>query len=117
MPQFKAGAKQAGEHLKSHKAIHDGELPIHLSTPKQADRKVWTNMTNSWKMYRKLHRAITQISWGVYWIVSETFFLGKPSCPGIKLTERHLDEEVEDIGGESLRKAGFTLKEIKQIPM
>jgi len=25
MPQFKAGAKQAGEHLKSHKAIHDGE--------------------------------------------------------------------------------------------
>ena len=24
MPQFKAGAKQAGEHLKSHKAIHDG---------------------------------------------------------------------------------------------
>jgi hypothetical protein len=33
------------------------------------------------------------------------------------LIVRHLDEEVEDIGGESLRKAGFTLKEIKQIPM
>lgn len=25
MPQFKAGAREAGEHLKSHKAIHDGE--------------------------------------------------------------------------------------------
>jgi hypothetical protein len=37
--------------------------------------------------------------------------------PQTELTGRHLDEEVEDIGGESLRKAGFTLKEIKQIPM
>ena len=26
MPQFKAGARESGEHLKSHKAIHDGEL-------------------------------------------------------------------------------------------
>ena len=25
MPQFKAGAREAGEHLKSHKAIHDGQ--------------------------------------------------------------------------------------------
>jgi hypothetical protein len=33
------------------------------------------------------------------------------------MTHRHLDEEVEDLGGESLRKAGFTLKELKQIPM
>lgn len=24
MPQFKAGARESGEHLKSHKAIHDG---------------------------------------------------------------------------------------------
>jgi hypothetical protein len=25
MPQFKAGARESGEHLKSHKAIHQGE--------------------------------------------------------------------------------------------
>lgn len=24
MPQFKQGARESGEHLKSHKAIHDG---------------------------------------------------------------------------------------------
>jgi len=44
--------------------------------------------------------------------------LGKSSLARpMELTVRHLDEEVEDLGGESLRKAGFTLKEIKQIPM
>ncbi len=30
---------------------------------------------------------------------------------------RHLDEEVYDIGGESLRSAGWTLKDLRQIPM
>jgi len=30
MPQFKAGARESGEHLKSHKAIHDGEFSEHL---------------------------------------------------------------------------------------
>jgi len=73
-------------------------------------------MINSSKTCKRLHRVITQISSGVYWIVSGMFSLGKSSRP-IELTRRHLDEEVEDIGGESLRKAGFTLKEIKQIPM
>lgn len=26
MPQFKAGSRESGEHLKSHKQIHDGKL-------------------------------------------------------------------------------------------
>lgn len=30
---------------------------------------------------------------------------------------RHLDEEVEDLKGESLKKAGWTLTELRQIPM
>lgn len=28
MPQFKAGARESGEHLKSHKAIHTGECRL-----------------------------------------------------------------------------------------
>ena len=30
---------------------------------------------------------------------------------------RHLDEEVHDLGGESMRAAGWTLNELKAIPM
>jgi hypothetical protein len=75
-------------------------------------------MTNSSKTYRRHHRAIIQISLGVYWTVSGMFSLGKSTIFFQDRADgRHLDEEVEDIGGESLRKAGFTLKEIKQIPM
>lgn len=30
---------------------------------------------------------------------------------------RHLDEEVHDLGAESMRKAGWTLDEVKRMPM
>jgi hypothetical protein len=30
---------------------------------------------------------------------------------------RHLDEEVRDLGAESMKAAGWTLAEIKKIPM
>ena len=32
------------------------------------------------------------------------------------LVHRHLDEEVHDLGGESLKAAGWTLAELKEIP-
>ena len=31
--------------------------------------------------------------------------------------DRHLDEEVHDLGAESMKKAGWTLDEIRRIPM
>jgi hypothetical protein len=30
---------------------------------------------------------------------------------------RHLDEEVHDLGAESMKAAGWTLAELKRIPM
>lgn len=30
---------------------------------------------------------------------------------------RHLQEEVHDLGGESMRKAGWTLNEVRGMPM
>lgn len=31
--------------------------------------------------------------------------------------DRHLDEEVKDLHGERMRAAGWTLEEMKRIPM
>lgn len=34
-----------------------------------------------------------------------------------KVLFEHMDEEVASLGAESMRKAGWTLQELKQIPM
>ncbi|KAG7562986.1 hypothetical protein FFLO_01544 [Filobasidium floriforme] len=88
MPQFKAGARESGEHLKSHKAIHDGIetyaslLLKYASDPSTYSPEELRGNMDSWR---------------------EVLF-------------RHLDEEVEDLGWKRMREAGFTLEEIRAFP-
>ncbi|KAK4684684.1 hypothetical protein P7C73_g5484, partial [Tremellales sp. Uapishka_1] len=89
MPQFKAGAREQGEHLKSHKAIHDGldKYEAFLSASKQNPSSY--NPTT----LREIMDSFREVLY------------------------RHLEEEVHDLGGPSMRAAGWTLNEIRQIPM
>jgi hypothetical protein len=47
MPQFKAGSREGGEHLKSHKQIHDGEFPHSPEHDIDGLEKAWISMENS----------------------------------------------------------------------
>jgi len=89
MPQFKAGARESGEHLKSHKAIHEG-LEKYDAFIKKALAE--TSAYNAVELRQILDSF------------REVLF-------------RHLDEEVRDIGADSMKKAGWTLEELRQIPM
>ncbi|WVQ81972.1 hypothetical protein IAT38_004099 [Cryptococcus sp. DSM 104549] len=89
MPQFAAGARESGEHLKKHKGIHDGlekydkVLSEALANPSSYDPA-------------KLRAVLDGFR--------EVLFT-------------HLDEEVKDLGAESMKAAGWTLEELKRIPM
>ncbi|KAI5450917.1 hypothetical protein NCC49_002657 [Naganishia albida] len=89
MPQFKAGARESGEHLKSHKAIHAG-MDKYLA--------LLNRYTAEPSSYTPAELRGNMDSW------REVLF-------------RHLQEEVHDLGGESMRKAGWTLNEVRGMPM
>ncbi|KAJ9094933.1 hypothetical protein QFC21_005725 [Naganishia friedmannii] len=89
MPQFKAGARESGEHLKSHKQIHNGMDKYAALLNKYA-----TDSTS----YSPTELKENMDSW------RDVLF-------------KHLAEEVEDLSGESMRKAGWTLNEVKAMPM
>ncbi|KAJ9111069.1 hypothetical protein QFC19_001267 [Naganishia cerealis] len=92
MPQFKAGARESGAHLKSHKQIHNGSLGMDkyaaLLTKYAADPT----------SYSPTELRENMDSW------REVLF-------------HHLEEEVHDLSGDSMRKAGWTLNEVKGMPM
>ncbi|ODN92787.1 hypothetical protein L198_05582 [Cryptococcus wingfieldii CBS 7118] len=89
MPQFQAGKRESGEHLHSHKLIHDGLdrydafLAAAQANPKSYDGVKLREVLDSFK---------------------EVLF-------------RHLDEEVKDLGAESMKAAGWTIEEVRRIPM
>ncbi|ORX38632.1 hypothetical protein BD324DRAFT_372514 [Kockovaella imperatae] len=89
MPQFKAGAREGGEHLKSHKAIHDG-LEKYEKFLEEALRD--TSSYNA-STLRGIMDGFREVLY------------------------RHLDEEVHDLSAPSMRAAGWTLAEIRQIMM
>ncbi|KAI9637287.1 uncharacterized protein MKK02DRAFT_43210 [Dioszegia hungarica] len=89
MPQFKSGARESGEHLKSHKQIHDGL--------DRYDAFLKAVMADSSQYSSTGLRGIMDGFRGVLF--------------------RHLDEEVHDLGAESMKAAGWTLAELRQIPM
>lgn len=89
MPQFKDGARDKGAHLEAHKGIHDGleRYQAYISQCK-ADPDAYDGT--------KLR--------GIMDSFHDVLF-------------NHLDTEVEDLGAESVQKAGFTLEELKRFPM
>ncbi|ORY35423.1 hypothetical protein BCR39DRAFT_509569 [Naematelia encephala] len=89
MPQFQAGAREGGEHLESHRQIHEGL--------ERYEKYLEDSLANSSKYNAGALRAIMDG-------FREVLF-------------RHLDEEVHDLGAESMKAAGWTLKEIRAIPM
>lgn len=120
MPQFKAGARESGEHLKSHKAIHDGQYlarPLLSSSPRTRYAAVRADVYS-----RDSHGT------GIETYAS--LLLKYASDPSTYSPEelranmdswrevlfRHLDEEVEDLGWKRMREAGFTLEEIRAFP-
>ncbi|WVW85747.1 hypothetical protein I302_107785 [Kwoniella bestiolae CBS 10118] len=89
MPQFKEGARESGEHLKKHKGIHDGL------------EKYDAFLRNSLENQSEYNPGkLREIMDGF----KEVLFT-------------HLDEEVKDLGAESMKKAGWTLDELRRIPM
>jgi len=89
MPQFKDGARESGEHLKSHRAIHAG-LDKYDAFVKEA-------LENTSSYNPATLRAIMDG-------FKEVLF-------------RHLDEEVQDLQADSMKAAGWSLQEIRQLPM
>ncbi|KAK8854882.1 hypothetical protein IAR55_003621 [Kwoniella newhampshirensis] len=89
MPQFKQGSRESGQHLQSHKKIHEGleKYEAFLST----------NLANPSKYDATELRGILD------------------GFRDVLLT--HLDEEVHDLGAESMKAAGWTLDEIRRVPM
>ncbi|WVQ68205.1 uncharacterized protein L199_006412 [Kwoniella botswanensis] len=89
IPQFKEGARESGEHLKKHKGIHDGLEKYDAFLRNSLENQSEYNPT-------KLREIMDGFK--------EVLFT-------------HLDEEVKDLGAESMKKAGWTLDEIRRIPM
>ncbi|GFZ49389.1 hypothetical protein JCM24511_07509 [Saitozyma sp. JCM 24511] len=89
MPQFKAGAREQGRHLRSHKAIHAGL--------DKYDEYLKACLADSSKFNPATLREILDG-------FREVLFT-------------HLDEEVHDLGAESMKAAGWTLEELRKIPM
>nr|XP_031860142.1 uncharacterized protein CI109_004507 [Kwoniella shandongensis]KAA5527214.1 hypothetical protein CI109_004507 [Kwoniella shandongensis] len=89
MPQFKQGGRESGEHLKKHKKIHDGI--------DKYDKYLKEGLANPSKYDAAELRAILDG-------FREVLF-------------SHLDEEVKDLGAESMKAAGWTLDEIRRVPM
>ncbi|AFR95725.2 hypothetical protein C343_03830 [Cryptococcus neoformans C23] len=89
MPQFAAGKRESGEHLVAHKKIHDGlDKYDHFLSSSIDDPSVYNG--------EKLREIMDSFR--------EVLFT-------------HLDEEVKDLHGERMRAAGWTLEEMKRIPM
>ncbi|KAL7423457.1 hypothetical protein Q5752_001037 [Cryptotrichosporon argae] len=89
MPQFKDGAREKGAHLISHKKIHDG-----------LDR--YNDFLQAALANPASYNAQTL----------------RDIMDGFKkVLFDHLDEEVKDLGHESMKAAGWTLDEIRKIPM
>jgi hypothetical protein len=42
MPQFKAGARESGQHLKSHKQIHAGKSSVNVHAIRADVPQAWT---------------------------------------------------------------------------
>ncbi|EIW67380.1 hypothetical protein TREMEDRAFT_33693 [Tremella mesenterica DSM 1558] len=87
MPQFKVGVSESGEHLKSHKLIHEGL--------ENYDSFLSTSLRNPSSYNPTALRAIMDS-------FKDVLF-------------KHLDEEVKDLRGESMRAAGWTLEEFRRI--
>jgi hypothetical protein len=106
MPQFKAGARESGEHLKSHKAIHAGTCRYRSSQTDDlcavAGMDKYLVLLNKYAAdptsYTPAELRGNMDSW------RDVLF-------------NHLKEEVHDLGGESMRKAGWTLNEVRAMPM
>ncbi|WVQ89738.1 hypothetical protein IAS59_003501 [Cryptococcus gattii] len=89
MPQFAAGKRESGEHLVAHQKIHDGlDRYDRFLSDSLDDPSVYSG--------QKLREIMDSFR--------EVLFT-------------HLDEEVNDLQGESMRAAGWTLEEMKRIPM
>lgn len=89
MPQFKDGGRDKGAHIRAHKGIHDGleRYQAYINSCK-------SNPDNyDGEKLRSLMDAFHDVLFN------------------------HLDSEVEDLGAESVQKAGFTLEELKRFPM
>lgn len=89
MPQFKDGGRDKGAHIKAHKGIHDGleRYQAYINKSK-ADPDSYDGA-----QLRKIMDSFHDVLFN------------------------HLDEEVKDLGAESVQKAGFTLDELKRFPM
>ncbi|WVR07421.1 hypothetical protein IAU60_004462 [Kwoniella sp. DSM 27419] len=89
MPQFAMGKRESGEHLKSHKAIHDG-------------------LERYDKFIREALEETSNYDAGKLRVIMDGFR---------EVLFTHLDEEVHDLGAESMKAAGWTLDEVRRIPM
>ncbi|WVF72681.1 hypothetical protein IAT40_007499 [Kwoniella sp. CBS 6097] len=89
MPQFAHGKRESGEHLKKHKGIHDGL--------EKYDQFLRDSLEDASHYDAKKLRTIMDGFRDVLF--------------------SHLDEEVKDLGAESMKAAGWTLDELRRIPM
>lgn len=104
MPQFKAGAREGGEHLESHRKIHAGEFYILVCV-----RTLTGTGLDKYEAY--LEKCLADSS---KYSASE---LREILDSFREVLFRHLDEEVHDLGAESMRAAGWTLAEIRAFHM
>lgn len=89
MPAFRDGAREKGEHIISHRGIHDGLTKY--------DKYISEAKANPASYDAEKLREIMDG-------FREVLFT-------------HLEHEVRDLGAESMQKHGFTLAELKRFPM
>lgn len=110
MPQFAAGKRESGEHLVAHKKIHDGlDKYDHFLSSSIDDPSVYNG--------EKLREIMDSFREVLFTYVKTTLKSMDICADVLSWRDRHLDEEVKDLQGERMRAAGWTLEEMKRIPM
>jgi len=89
LPQFGQNTPQSASHITAHRGIHDGleKYSAYLNAAKRDPDSYDGNELR--KIMESFHDVLFN----------------------------HLDEEVRDLGAESVRKAGFTLQELNRFPL
>lgn len=110
MPQFAAGKRESGEHLVAHQKIHDGlDRYDRFLSDSLDDPSVYSG--------KKLREIMDSFREVLFTCVKSNLNYRDICADVLSSRVRHLDEEVKDLQGESMRAAGWTLEEMKRIPM
>lgn len=110
MPQFAAGKRESGEHLVAHQKIHDGlDRYDRFLSDSLDDPSVYSG--------QKLREIMDSFREVLFTYVKANLNSRDICADVFSSRVRHLDEEVKDLQGESMRAAGWTLEEMKRIPM